>query len=76
MADPFDVLRDSCSAAARNLGLATDPQQLSPEHWQQVLTSVETRARMHGINLSEGWRESLAEQMGRNDADAFAATES
>lgn len=75
-ADTPALLRDAASAAARNLGLATDPQRLSPEHWQRVLTSVEARARMRGIELAEGWREELAEQMGRTDADAFDGPES
>ena len=74
--DVFGILRDACSAAARNLGLATDPQRLSPEHWQRVLTSVETRAQMLGIKLPDGWREELAEQMGRNDDDAFTGPQS
>lgn len=69
-ADPFAPLRDAASAAARNLGLATDPQRLAPEHWQRVLTSVEARSRMRGIELPERWREELAEQMGRTGADA------
>ena len=68
--DGFGILRDACSAAARNLGLTTDPQQLSPEHWQRVLAAVEVRAQMLGITLPDGWREELAEQMGRTDADA------
>lgn len=74
--DGFRILRDACSAAARNLGLATEPERLSPEHWQRVLTSVETKAQMLGINLPDGWREELAEQMGRNDDDAFSGAES
>lgn len=75
-ADPFAPLRDACSAAARNLGLATEPQKLAPEHWQRVLASVEARARLRGINLPEGWREELAEQMGRTSADTFTGPES
>ncbi|MGU3663157.1 hypothetical protein ACLBX9_03030 [Methylobacterium sp. A49B] len=76
MADPFDELRDACSAASRNLGFATDPQRLPPELWQRVLAAVEAKARMRGVNLPDGWREALAEQMGRNDADAFTGPES
>jgi hypothetical protein len=64
-ADPFEPLRDAASAAARNLGLATDPQKLAPEHWQRVLAAVAARARMRGVELPEGWREELALQMGR-----------
>ncbi len=75
MADPFAALRDAASAAARNLGFATDPQKLAPEHWQRVLASVEARTRMRGAELPEGWREELAEQMGRTEADAFTGPE-
>lgn len=75
-ADTSALLRDAASAAARNLGLATDPQGLSPEHWQRVLASVEARARMRGIELAEGWREELAEQMGRTDAASSNGPES
>lgn len=74
--DGFGILRDACSAAARSLGLATDPQRLSPEHWQRVLASVEARAQMLGINLPDGWREELAEQMGWTGLDAHEDPES
>ena len=74
--DTFAALRDACSAAARNLGLATNPQRLAPEHWQRVLGAVEARARMRGIDLPEGWRGELAEQMGRTEAEAFTGPES
>ena len=73
--DPLAPLRDAASAAARNLGLAIDPQKLAPEHWQRVLAAVEARSRMMGIELPEGWREELTEQMGRSDADAFNGSE-
>lgn len=73
--DLFAPLREIASAAARNLGLATDPQKLAPEHWQRVLTSVETRARMRGIELPEDWREELAEQMGRVGANTGTGSE-
>lgn len=63
--DLFALLRDAASAAARNLGLATDAQNLPPEHWQRVLAAVEARMRMRGVELPEGWREELAVQMGR-----------
>ena len=39
MTDPFAPLRDAASAAARNLGFASEPHLLTPEHWQRVLTS-------------------------------------
>jgi hypothetical protein len=67
--DPFEPLRDACSAAARNLGLAAAPHELAPEHWQRVLAAVEARAQMRSIELPEGWREALAKQMGRVGAD-------
>lgn len=73
--DQIALLRETASAASRNLGFATDPQQLPPELWQRVLAAVEARARMGGTDLPEGWREELAEQMGRNDADAFSRLE-
>ena len=66
VADPFAPLRDVCSAAARNLGLATDPYRLSPEHWQRVLAAVEARARMRGIELPDGWREELERWLGKS----------
>jgi hypothetical protein len=75
-ADPFEPLRDACSAAARNLGLAAAPHEFAPEHWQRVLAAVEVRARLRGIDLPEGWRQELAEQMGRSEPDAFAGPES
>lgn len=49
--DAFAPLRDAASAAARNLGLATDPQKLSPEHWQRVLTAVEAQMRMRSVRV-------------------------
>ena len=70
MTDPFAPLRDAASAAARNLGFASEPHLLTPEHWQRVLTSVEARTRMRGTDLPEGWREELAKQTGRSGADA------
>lgn len=74
--DGFRILRDACAEAARNLGFATEPERLSPEHWQRVLASVEARAQMLGINLPDGWREELAEQMGRTGLDAHEDPES
>lgn len=76
MADPFALLRDAASAAARNLGLGAEARQISPEHWQRVLAAVEARSRMRGTELPEGWREELAEQMGRTEAAAFTGLES
>ncbi|TXM97530.1 hypothetical protein FV242_31340 [Methylobacterium sp. WL64] len=64
-ADPFAALRDAASAAARNLGLEADVQQVSAEHWQRVLAAVAARSRLRGLDLPEGWQEMLAEQMGR-----------
>lgn len=74
--DQIALLRETASAATRNLGFATDPQQLPPELWQRVLAAVETRARMGGADLPEGWREELAEQMGRTGLDADDGPES
>ncbi|KTS10772.1 hypothetical protein SB2_12130 [Methylobacterium radiotolerans] len=75
-ADEFAPLRDAASSAVRNLGLTCAPWQLSPEHWQRVLVAVEARARMRGHALPFGWREELAVQMGRMEADAYAGSES
>ena len=55
--DQIALLRETASAATRNLGFATDPQRLPPELWQRVLAAVETRARMGGADLPDGWRE-------------------
>ncbi|MCJ2086242.1 hypothetical protein MKK88_09570 [Methylobacterium sp. E-005] len=76
LADTFDMLRDAASAAARNLGLGAEAQQISPEHWQRVLAAVEVRMGMRGIALPKDWREDLADQMGRTGADAAAEPES
>jgi uncharacterized protein YeaC (DUF1315 family) len=51
-------------------------QKLSPELWQRVLSAVEARARMRGVELVEGWREELAEQMGRGSLAADVEPES
>lgn len=75
-ADAFGPLRDAASSAVRNLGLTCAPWQLSPEHWQRVLVAVEARARMRGYVLPFGWRDELAVQIGRTEADAYAGPES
>lgn len=75
-ADPYAPLRDAASAAARNLGLTSPLNGLAPEHWQRALAAVETRMRMRGTRLPEGWREELSVQMSRNDPDAFTGPES
>ena len=67
-ADPLAPFRDAALATARNLGFAIDPRKLAPEHWQRVLAAVETRMRMRGVPLPEGWREELAAQIGRAGA--------
>ncbi|WP_039904361.1 hypothetical protein [Methylobacterium sp. GXF4] len=70
VAEAFAPLRHAASAAARNLGLGAEAQQISPEHWQRVLSAVEVRMGMRGVDLPEGWREDLATHMGRPEADA------
>lgn len=75
-ADTFAPLRDAASSAVRNLGLTCAPWQLSPEHWQRVLNAVEARSRMRGLGLPFGWRDELAVQMGRTEADAHVGQES
>ncbi|CAO4195769.1 hypothetical protein [Methylorubrum extorquens] len=60
--------------AGRNLGF-DDLTKLPAEHWQRVLTNVETRMRMRGIEAPDGWREGLAEQVGR-EGEGYAGPES
>lgn len=60
---------DAITQAARNLGLDAAPSQLSAEHWQRVLASVEARMRMRGVEAPDGWREALAEHFGRDGHD-------
>lgn len=77
-ADRCAELRASVESAMRNLGLATDPPGLAPEHWQRVLSSVEARALMRGVDLPRGWRDDLARKMGRDLAgpDLYIGQES
>lgn len=74
--DRLTALCDAASAVARNMGLTTAPQHLPPEHWQRVLSAVEASARMRGTVLPNGWRDALAEQMGRTGLDTHADPES
>lgn len=74
--DRLAVLCGAASDAARNMGLTTAPQHMAPEHWQRVLSAVEVRARMRGTVLPFGWRDVLAEQMGRTGLDAHDGPES
>jgi hypothetical protein len=41
-----------------------------------VLVAVEAQARMRGYVLPFGWRDELAVQIGRTEADAYAGPES
>lgn len=66
---------EAAVAAARNLGLDAAPSELSPEHWQRVLANVEARMRMRGFDAPAGWREDLAEQVGR-EGEGYAEPES
>jgi hypothetical protein len=75
-ADAFASLRDAASTAVRNLGRTCAPWQLAPEHWQQVLNAVEARAKMRGHSLPIGWRNELAVQLGRDEAEAHNGQES
>lgn len=54
--------------AARSLGMGETLHDLTPEHWQLVLTNVEARMRMHGVPLPDGWQRSLAVHAGRSHA--------
>lgn len=42
--------KDAAHIAVHNLGFDDTLKTLSPEHWQMVLTSVETRMNMRGIS--------------------------
>lgn len=66
---------EAAISAARNLGLAADVPELSAEHWQRVLASVEARMRMRGVEAPAGWRDQLATQFGR-DGDRYDGPES
>lgn len=70
--DPFAPIRDAASSAVRNLGLTCAPWQASAEHWQRMLVAVEARAKMRGFSLPANWRDELAVQMGRAEADTAA----
>ncbi|GEP06613.1 hypothetical protein [Methylobacterium oxalidis] len=53
---------------ARNLGMGETLNELTPEHWQLVLTNTEARMRLHGLALPDGWQRKLAEHAGRSHA--------
>ena len=76
--DPIDVpnndenplpreWRFAADIAARNLGFDEPVKTMSPERWQLVLTSVETRMTMRGVLPPFGWKAALAQQVGRLD---------
>lgn len=58
--------------AAYNLGMNKSLAELSPEHWQLVLASVTDRMLLHGATLPPGWRRTLAQQVGRQEATKHA----
>jgi hypothetical protein len=60
---------EAAEQAARNLGQGKPLAELSPEHWQLVLTSVTDRMRLVGASLPRGWRLALARQVGRQEAE-------
>lgn len=66
---------DVAIQAARNLGLDASPADVSDEHWQRVLASVEARMRMRGIEAPVGWRDDLAVRFGRDERSARAAVD-
>ncbi|MCJ2054767.1 hypothetical protein [Methylobacterium sp. J-070] len=59
---------EAAEQAARNLGQGKPLAELSPEHWQLVLASVTDRMLLHGETLPPGWRRTLAQQVGRQEA--------
>lgn len=60
--------KEAAELAAGNLGLGKSLAALSPEHWQLVLASVTDRMRLRGATLPPGWRHTLAQQVGRDEA--------
>jgi hypothetical protein len=60
---------EAARLAAHNLGLSGEIPELSPEHWQLVLASVEARMGLRGIAPPPGWRRVLARQAGRLDPE-------
>ena len=61
--------REAAEQAARNLGQSKPLAELSPEHWQLVLTSVTDRMRLRGASMARGWQLALARQVGRQDPE-------
>ena len=61
---------EAAEQAARNLGQSKALAKLSPEHWQLVLASVTDRMLLRGETLPPRWQLALAQQAGRQDADA------
>ena len=61
--------KEAADLAAHNLGLGKSLAELSPEHWQLVLASVEDRMRLRGVTPPPGWRRVLARQVGRSNVD-------
>lgn len=68
-ADLSEEWSDAVIQAARNLGLDAAPSEISAEHWQRALASVEARMRMRGVDAPNGWREELAMRFGRDGHD-------
>jgi hypothetical protein len=60
--------KEAADLAAHNLGLGKSLAELSPEHWQLVLASVTDRMLLRGETLPPGWRRTLAQQVGRQEA--------
>lgn len=60
--------RSGAGDAAANLGFGRRLDELSSEHWQVVLASVEARIRMRGVEIPKRWQKALARQVGRSDA--------
>jgi hypothetical protein len=56
---------EAANLATHNLGFAEGLSALSPEHWQLVLASVTDRMQLRGASFPAGWRQALAQQVGR-----------
>lgn len=51
--------------ASGSIGFQGPLRDLTPEHWQLVLVTVEARMRLHGVPAPLGWQRRLARQVGR-----------
>ena len=65
--EPMKALAEAAEHGARNLWLSDDLEALSDEQWQRLLVNVETRIRLRGTELPDGWQAALTKYVGRGD---------